>query len=140
MEHLTKSTFFVGVSSQNEAINMRIITLVTLIFLPATFVSVCAALSVKEREADVLHQTFFGTDVIKYQTSGNQEGSSGSSKTFTGSFSSVAMARWLQVTLPLTLLTCIAAWRIYVWEKQRQERQRAETLASLKLYTNPASC
>ena|SRR5438105_446617 len=140
MEHLTKSTFFVGVSSQNEAISMRIITLVTLIFLPATFVSVCAARFAEEGEADILHQTFFSTDVIKYQASGNQEGNSGSSMTFMGSFSSVAMARWLQVTLQLTLLTCIAAWRIYVWEKQRQERQRAETLASLNLYSNPISC
>ena len=68
-----------------EAIVMRIITIVTLIYLPATFVS-----------------TFFSTDIIKYQ---NQDGPPGE-----GTFSSVAMMRWLQVTLPLTALTLTVAW------------------------------
>ncbi|PVH76552.1 hypothetical protein DL98DRAFT_367039, partial [Cadophora sp. DSE1049] len=63
---------------EKEAIIVRIITIVTLIYLPATFVS-----------------TFFSTDVVKYQ---GQEYSE-------GSFSSVAMVRWVQVTLPLTALT-----------------------------------
>ncbi|KZL74371.1 hypothetical protein CT0861_10670, partial [Colletotrichum tofieldiae] len=54
---------------EKEAIVMRIVTIVTLIYLPATFVS-----------------TFFSTDVIKYQ----DQDSPG------GSYSSVAMNRWLQ--------------------------------------------
>lgn len=40
MEALTMSMHKIGVMSQKEAIAMRIITVVTLIFLPATFVSV----------------------------------------------------------------------------------------------------
>ena len=40
MEGLTKSTYNVGVSAQKEAIVMRIITVVALVYLPATFVSV----------------------------------------------------------------------------------------------------
>jgi Mg2+ and Co2+ transporter CorA len=40
MEELTKSMGKLGSDSQKEAIAMRIITVVTLIFLPATFVSV----------------------------------------------------------------------------------------------------
>jgi hypothetical protein len=40
METLTKSMHQVGVTAQKEAIAMRIITVVTLIYLPATFVSV----------------------------------------------------------------------------------------------------
>ena len=68
-----------------EAIVMRIITIVTLIYLPATFVS-----------------TFFSTDIIKYQ---NQDGPPSD-----GSFSSIAMTRWLEVTLPLTAITLVIAW------------------------------
>ena len=70
-----------------EAIVMRIVTIVTLIYLPATFVS-----------------TFFSTDIIKYQNQ-DQDGSPGD-----GTFSSVAMTRWLQVTLPLTIVTLTIAW------------------------------
>ena len=40
MEDLTISMGKTGADSQNEAILMRIITVVTLIYLPATFVSV----------------------------------------------------------------------------------------------------
>lgn len=40
MEELTQLTIKIGTMSQREAIAMRIITVVTLIYLPATFVSV----------------------------------------------------------------------------------------------------
>lgn len=40
MEALTMSTYNTGVMSQKEAIAVRIITVVTLVYLPATFVSV----------------------------------------------------------------------------------------------------
>jgi hypothetical protein len=40
MEDLTKNMFQLGIMGQKEAIAMKIITAVTLVFLPATFVSV----------------------------------------------------------------------------------------------------
>jgi hypothetical protein len=45
-------------------------------------------------------QTFFSTNVVKYQSNGT-------------AFSSLALMRWLQVTLPLTALTFLAAWSTY---------------------------
>ena len=39
-EALNMSTYNIGVMSQKEAIAVRIITVVTLVYLPATFVSV----------------------------------------------------------------------------------------------------
>lgn len=39
-ERLANSTYEVGLAAQKEAIVMRIVTVVTLVFLPATFVSV----------------------------------------------------------------------------------------------------
>ncbi|CAN9275664.1 unnamed protein product [Alternaria alternata] len=79
---------------EREAVVMRIITIVTLIYLPATFVS-----------------TFFSTDVIKYQ---DQDQSPSQSSDFQNqSFSSLALKRWLQVTIPLTALTLLGAWSTY---------------------------
>ncbi|KAE9966408.1 hypothetical protein BLS_007031 [Venturia inaequalis] len=71
---------------EKEAIVVRIITIVTLIYLPATFVS-----------------TFFSTDIVKYQ---NQNGGSPGD----GNFSRVALNRWLQVTFPLTAATVLFAY------------------------------
>ncbi|KAF1851034.1 uncharacterized protein K460DRAFT_328553 [Cucurbitaria berberidis CBS 394.84] len=75
---------------EREAIVMRIITIVTLLYLPATFVS-----------------TFFSTDVVKYQ---DQDETNADPN---GSFSALALKRWLQVTLPLTALTLFGAWSTY---------------------------
>ncbi|KAH8912896.1 hypothetical protein BR93DRAFT_122629 [Coniochaeta sp. PMI_546] len=86
---------------EKEAIVVRIITIVTLIYLPATFVS-----------------TFFSTDVVKYQ---GQEGG--------GNFSRVAMERWIEVTIPLTLMTLIFAWWSKSWaETKRIEEEQPEQL------------
>ncbi|KAH8807982.1 hypothetical protein F5884DRAFT_350507 [Xylogone sp. PMI_703] len=53
MEQLTISMGELGIMAQKEAIAMRIITVVTVIFLPATFVS-----------------TFFSTEIMNYQNNG----------------------------------------------------------------------
>ncbi|KAK8094296.1 hypothetical protein PG997_000981 [Apiospora hydei] len=68
---------------EREQTMMLIITIVTLVYLPATFVS-----------------TFSSTDIIKYQGAENPG----------GSYSETAMMRWLQVTIPLTFLTGLGAW------------------------------
>jgi hypothetical protein len=53
-------------------------------------------------------QTFFSTDVIKYQDQ-NQE----SANYERGAFSSLALERWLEVTIPLTSVTVLGAWLTY---------------------------
>ena len=50
-------------------------------------------------------QTFFSTDIVKYQDQ-NRESASYDN----GSFSNLALKRWLQVTIPLTALTLFGAW------------------------------
>jgi len=87
--------------AQKEAISMRVITVVTLIYLPATFVS-----------------TFFSTDVVKYQNqAGNRDGPQ-SSQIVDGNFSKLALMRWLQVTLPLTAITVAVVY--YYFRKARR--------------------
>ncbi|KIW73674.1 hypothetical protein PV04_01772 [Phialophora macrospora] len=83
--------------AQRDAIMMRIITFITLVYLPATFVS-----------------TFFSTDVVKYQDQ-NDFGRS----FYTSSYSKLALERWLQITLPLTTVTLTAAWWFFSREKKR---------------------
>lgn len=99
METLTRSMHKIGFMSQKEAIAMRIITVVTLIFLPATFVS-----------------TFFSTDVVKYQNQNNSGGLS-------GSFSKTAMLRWLEVALPLTVVTLIVGYICFRWADKHRKRE-----------------
>ncbi|KAK0708649.1 hypothetical protein B0H67DRAFT_648682 [Lasiosphaeris hirsuta] len=77
---------------EREAIVVRIITLVTLVYLPATFVS-----------------TLFSTDIIKYQVDNYPD----------GKYSKVAMDRWLQVTIPLTAITLFAAWYGNGWATKK---------------------
>ncbi|KAH6656533.1 hypothetical protein BKA67DRAFT_654865 [Truncatella angustata] len=75
------------IQQQREAKIMRVIALVTLIYLPATFVS-----------------TFFSTDVVKYQPDGDNE----DAVPYT-SYSGLALERWFEVTVPLTILTFVVA-------------------------------
>lgn len=77
---------------EREAIAVRIITIVTLIYLPATFTS-----------------TFFSTDIIKYQGQDSPA----------GNYSATAMNRWLQVTVPLTFLTLVAAYALKRWAERK---------------------
>ncbi|ERF69788.1 hypothetical protein EPUS_07044 [Endocarpon pusillum Z07020] len=116
MEALTMSTYNTGVMSQKEAIAVRIITVVTLVYLPATFVS-----------------TFFSTDVIRFQNqNGNSDATSGlatsPNETFYGSFSKIALFRWLQVTLPLSALTLAIGYIAFRIADKKRKR------ASLPLY------
>jgi hypothetical protein len=91
---------------------MRLIAVVTLIYLPAMFVS-----------------AFFSTDVIRYQpewdiSSDSSTGRPGNGSTANvrgplrdESYSSIALERWWQVTGPLTALTFALAWLwYYYWE------------------------
>ncbi|KAF1942092.1 hypothetical protein EJ02DRAFT_184411 [Clathrospora elynae] len=95
LQHLqgqaTERTEQLNINLEREAVVMRIITIVTLLYLPATFVS-----------------TFFSTDVVKYQDQNQSNGSN-----YQASFSALALKRWLQVTIPLTALTLFGAWSTY---------------------------
>lgn len=57
-------------------------------------------------------QTFFSTDVVKYQNQNQNSGNSTQDNqgTSNGSFSSIALQRWIEVTVPLTALTLLVAW------------------------------
>lgn len=92
----------VSEENQKEAVAVRIITVITLIFLPATFVS-----------------TLFSTDIVGFD--GRKE-----------VYSSLALERWIEVTIPLTISTLVLAlvWNYYhhFWERVwRKGDIRSET-------------
>ncbi|KAL8811715.1 MAG: hypothetical protein Q9200_001578 [Gallowayella weberi] len=90
MEDLTESMHKIGVASQKEAIIMRIITAVTLIYLPGTFVS-----------------TLFSTDVVRFHD-GKE------------AFSKMALHRWLEVTFPLTTVTLFVAFLVFEFADKKR--------------------
>lgn len=124
MEVLTVSMHEIGAQSQREAIAMRIITVMTLIYLPATFVSVSLPIgSLTFRLTS--QQTFFSTDIVKYQGG--------------SSFSGIAMQRWLEVTLPLTLMTLGIAWLFYRHEEKSRKRKIETTVRPFLVSESKAS-
>ncbi|KAK3392809.1 hypothetical protein B0H63DRAFT_2043 [Podospora didyma] len=89
-----------------DAVAMKVITVITLVYLPMTFVS-----------------TFFSTDVVKYQDSGSNDNDSTSASSQGSNspaerVSNLALARFFEVSVPLMLLTFCLAYAWYKWEKR----------------------
>ncbi|ETS77789.1 hypothetical protein PFICI_09851 [Pestalotiopsis fici W106-1] len=88
--------------TSHEAIAMRVITVITLLYLPPTFVS-----------------TLFSTDIVKYQ------GDNGDLNH--DMFSFLALKRFLQVTMPLMVLTFTVAFG-WVWYERIRGKERTARL------------
>ena len=80
-------------------------------------------------------QTFFSTDIIKYQNQGSgDDGTEASLGNPSGSFSSIALYRWLQVTLPLTFMTFAAAI-FWLWREDRKVKKADSELPMTEVKT-----
>jgi hypothetical protein len=119
MEKLTSSMGELGIMAQKEAIAMRIITVVTVIFLPATFVSVSIQSFLSASTMLMMMQTFFSTEIMNYQNGGG--------------FSHAALVGWLEVTVPLTVLTLGVC---YFFFKRSTRTKLRELKRVLKKQTN----
>ncbi|KAI0905711.1 hypothetical protein F4823DRAFT_119410 [Ustulina deusta] len=94
-ERLADSMWQFAERGQKETIAMRTITIITLLYLPPTFVS-----------------TFFSTDVVKYQGNGEDQ----------VHFSQEALSSFLYVTIPLWVITLLVVAFYYKWESWRREQ------------------
>lgn len=118
-------------SMYKETIAMRVIAGVTLIYLPATFVSVrmpncCCVLS-------NLMQSFFSTDVVKYQLDSdssavNSTDSLLAAKQPQDAYSHLAMERWLEVAIPLTVLTMVLALGYFLYTQWPSKEKSGKIL------------
>ncbi len=100
---------------KQEAIFMRIITLVTLFFLPGTFVSVSNQKRLGLAVTDDLLQTLMGTDIVHWQSP--EPG--GLEKVV----SLGAIKIFLSMTIPCMALTFAAACGFYRWSKYRETNE-----------------
>ncbi|KIX03657.1 uncharacterized protein Z518_07210 [Rhinocladiella mackenziei CBS 650.93] len=108
MLSMTEEMRELAVKTKQETVSMRIITLVTLFFLPGTFISVSIAEQL--RLADGSHssvQTLMSTDIVRFEKS--QE-----------IFSSAALKLFLTICIPMMLFTFVAWYAVYWWVNNRE--------------------
>lgn len=110
---------------KQEAVFMRIITLVTLFFLPGTFVSVSYQGRLEPAVADNPLQTVMSTDIVHWQTPDPGE--------LEKVVSFGAIKIFLSITVPFMVLTFAAAIGFHRWSKQRERKEMDRQAAELKL-------
>ena len=115
MELMTAKMHTIAVQTQKETVSMKVITVVTLFFLPGTFVSVGASLLMFQSHqlTDLTAKTLMSTDIIQFKT--------GASDKPERVYSSQAFELFLEISLPLMALTFVV-W--FLW-KRRQSRREA---------------
>jgi hypothetical protein len=114
MEKLTQRMESIALKTENETIFMRIITVVTLFFLPGTFVAASCMVLALTRYAD-RSQTLMSTDIIRFQDNGN----------LMKSFSWVAFLVYLLITAPIMIATFVAASWYHKRITKKTEADRA---------------
>lgn len=119
MEAMTQAMHTIAHETKMEAVNMRIITLVTLFFLPGTFVSVSVALYLVAALGLTPIETLMSTPIVHYpedQRIVNRD----------------ALNLFLAISLPLLAVTIITCFGLYKWHKARtaQARRRLEVCES----------
>lgn len=111
MEAMTQAMHTIAHETKMEAVNMRIITLVTLFFLPGTFVSVSVALYLVAAFGLTPMETLMSTPIVHYpddQRIVNRD----------------ALSLFLAISLPLLAFTIITCYALYKWHKARVARSR----------------
>ena len=114
MEKMTEKMHTIAVQTQKETVSMKVITVVTLFFLPGTFISVGASLLASHfyRQTDLTAKTLMSTDIIRFQ--------SGASDKPQRVYSSQALELFLEISLPLMALTFLV-WA--VWKRYQSRRE-----------------
>ena len=113
MEKLTHEMREIALKTEEETISMRVVTIVTLLFLPGTFVSVSLAESIRSGGDHVsllltLIQTVMSTPIIQYPL--------GNDGRPTRAFSPAALKIWIAVTVPLMFFTVLGSL-IFKWRE-----------------------
>lgn len=117
MQSMTEEMKELTQKTKQETVSMRIITLVTLFFLPGTYISVCLiALKCEfpQKFTKVATQTIMSTDILQYSKI------DGSNK-FEENYSSEALKRYVEITVPLMAITFAAWYFVYLWVDKRQD-------------------
>ena len=124
MESLTTHMKHIALKTEKETIFMRIITVVTLLFLPGTFVAVSRHHHFRLTMKALIPQTLMSTDIVKFQNDNDT----------ISRFSWQALLMYFGITVPIMVITIWAAfwYRRREQEKLKQKRADAEK-ANLEL-------
>lgn len=108
-----------AVKTKQETVSMRIITLVTLFFLPGTFISVSwlrgGKPEVVESYPDL--QTLMSTDIVRFDRS-------------IKIFSPPALNLFLAISLPLMFFTFVAWYLVYWWVDNTKKKEKSKEKSS----------
>lgn len=133
MEVMTEAMHNIAHETKMEAANMRIITLVTLFFLPGTFVSVSVVLYLVLALGLTPTETLMSTPIVHYPEK-------------QGIVNLDALKLFLAISLPLLAITTITWYALYHWHKARRagpekELEQCQTrLASHKVLDCQETC
>jgi hypothetical protein len=138
MEKLTREMNELAQKTTQETVSMRIITLVTLFFLPGTFISVGSCLILIAKESTFWHilcyrllidcQTIMSTDIVRFQGPNGGPGPE--------VFQADALKLYAYFSIPLMVLTFAAWYLIYKlesWKAEKKKRKALEREASEKV-------
>lgn len=112
MEMINSSMHDIAKKTQQETVSMRIITLVTLFFLPGTFISVSNGQQYNGKFTLTVcpYQTIMSTDILKFQDNVKL-------------FQQGALYMYLAITLPIMALTFGAWYSLHLWSSWKDERE-----------------
>jgi len=130
MEQLTREMNELAQKTTQETVSMRIITLVTLFFLPGTFISVGSCLILIAKKSTFWHtfcyrllivcQTIMSTDIVRFESSSGGPGPE--------VFEADALKLYAYISIPMMVLTFAAWYLIYKWETWKAEKKKRKAL------------
>lgn len=120
MEDLTRDMGELARETKEETVSMRIITLVTLFYLPGTFISVSEVFPLLRQTYGGV-QTIMSTDIVRFQPTRKGK----TQKTFQQG----ALQLYLAITVPLMLFT-FAAWYAVKWRASQRKSREVDEEAS----------
>ena len=109
MEAITREMHVIAHKTKQETVSMRIITLVTLFFLPGTFISVRRRLSFQGILTTM--QTLMSTDIFVTTDTGQ----------FGNTVQLGALRLYIAISLPLVVVTMLGWYGVYWWENRKEK-------------------
>ena len=122
MRDMTRNMQSIAQKTKQETVSMRVITLVTLLYLPSTFISVSFKPKRRVSGLTTLTQTLMSTDIVNFRNdiSGKPE----------RIVRFEAIQLYIAISIPLTFATFVAWYGIYrcvvSQEKKKQSAQPLE--------------
>jgi hypothetical protein len=112
MEAMTSNMNDIAHKTRQETVSMRIITLVTLFFLPGTFIGVSSSILISLLKTTKMKlQTFFSTGIVNFDAGSSLQ-----------TFYPQGLKLFLAICIPMMFLTFVAWYFVYRSVDRRQKK------------------